>query len=195
MTGWPGDRRGSEDPTAPRRGQRRARESQENWPSQALGPRFQMVADDKQIFLVDLTNGRVWRYFHNTKEAGFTKEDEGFLPMPLYYAGQKHYAASEIEPPPAPPGSLPHSRAGGEAAAMSRVWRQDLAWAGYILGVAVLFGLVQQWPLVRQSWRGELTAKIEQMRDPAPSARIPGSENRQSGPGLRPVSAGPSPVH
>jgi rhodanese-related sulfurtransferase len=47
---------------------------------------------------------------------------------------------------------------------MSRVWRQDLAWAGYILGVAVFFGLVQQWPLVRQSWRGELTAKIEQRR-------------------------------
>jgi len=74
-------------------------------PSQALGPRFQMVTDDKQIFLVDLRNGRVWRYFHNTKEAGFDKEDEGFLPMPLYYAGQKHYVASEIEPPPAPPGS------------------------------------------------------------------------------------------
>lgn len=73
--------------------------------SQALGARFQMVADNKQIFLVDLKDGRVWRYFHNTKEAGFDKEDEGFLPMPLYYAGQKHYVASEIEPPPAPPGS------------------------------------------------------------------------------------------
>ncbi|OGR31052.1 MAG: hypothetical protein A2139_00245 [Desulfobacca sp. RBG_16_60_12] len=47
---------------------------------------------------------------------------------------------------------------------MSRVWRQDLAWAGFILGVAVCFGLVQQWPLVRQSWRGELTGKIEEMR-------------------------------
>jgi len=47
---------------------------------------------------------------------------------------------------------------------MSRVWREDLAWAGYILGVAVCFGLLQQWPMVRQSWRGELTAKIEQIR-------------------------------
>jgi hypothetical protein len=74
-------------------------------PSQALGSRFQMVADNKQIFLVDLKNGRVWRYFHNTKEAGFDKEDEGFLPMPLYYAGQKHYVASEIEAPPPPPGT------------------------------------------------------------------------------------------
>ena len=72
--------------------------------SQAMGSRYQMVADGKQVFLVDLKNGRVWRYFHNTKEAGFSMEDEGFLPMALYYAGQKHYAASEIEPPPdAPP--------------------------------------------------------------------------------------------
>ena len=47
---------------------------------------------------------------------------------------------------------------------MNRVWRQDLAWAGLILGLAVLFGLVQQWPLVRQSWRGELAARLEQAR-------------------------------
>jgi hypothetical protein len=83
-------------------------------PGQALGSRFQMVTDDKQIFLVDLTNGRVWRYFHNTKETGFNKEDEGFLPMPLYYAGQKHFDASEIEPPPAPPGSPPQATPAGK---------------------------------------------------------------------------------
>jgi hypothetical protein len=71
--------------------------------SQAMGSRYQMVADGKQVFLVDLKNGRVWRYFHNTKEAGFSKEDEGFLPMALYYAGQKHYTASEVEPPPGAP--------------------------------------------------------------------------------------------
>ena len=47
---------------------------------------------------------------------------------------------------------------------MSRVWRQDLVWAGFILGIAVLFGLVQQWPLVRQSWQGELAARLEQVR-------------------------------
>jgi rhodanese-related sulfurtransferase len=45
---------------------------------------------------------------------------------------------------------------------MSRVWRQDLAWAAYILGLAVLIGLIQQWPLVRQSWRGELSAVLSQ---------------------------------
>jgi rhodanese-related sulfurtransferase len=48
---------------------------------------------------------------------------------------------------------------------MSREWRQDLAWAGFILGLAALFGLVQQWPLVRQSWRGELSALLEQTRN------------------------------
>ena len=77
--------------------------------SQAMGSRYQMVADGKQVFLVDLKNGRVWRYFQQTKEAGFSREDEGFLPMALYYAGQKHYAASEIEPPPAAPGGPPQS--------------------------------------------------------------------------------------
>jgi rhodanese-related sulfurtransferase len=48
---------------------------------------------------------------------------------------------------------------------MNRVWRQDLAWAGYILGAAVLFGLVQQWPLARQAWQGELAPLLTQMRD------------------------------
>jgi rhodanese-related sulfurtransferase len=48
---------------------------------------------------------------------------------------------------------------------MSRVWRQDLAWAGVILGVAMLIGLVQQWPLVRQSWWGELASLLSQARE------------------------------
>lgn len=78
-------------------------------PSQAMGPRFQMVADGKQVFLVDLKDGRVWRYFRQTKEEGFSREDEGFLPIALYYAGQKHYAASEIEPPPGSPGNPPQA--------------------------------------------------------------------------------------
>ena len=48
---------------------------------------------------------------------------------------------------------------------MSRGWRQDLAWAGFILGAALVFGLAQQWPLVRTSWRGELAARLSQVRD------------------------------
>jgi rhodanese-related sulfurtransferase len=47
---------------------------------------------------------------------------------------------------------------------MSRVWRHDLAWAGYILGLAVLVGLVQQWPLVRTAWQGQLVTRLEQRR-------------------------------
>jgi len=73
--------------------------------SQAQGSRYQMVADGKQVFLVDLQNGRVWRYFHHTKEAGFSMEDEGFLPIGLYFAGKKHYTASEIESPSGVPGN------------------------------------------------------------------------------------------
>jgi rhodanese-related sulfurtransferase len=47
---------------------------------------------------------------------------------------------------------------------MNRLWRQDLAWAAFILGLATLMGLMQQWPLVRQSWHGELVARLEQAR-------------------------------
>jgi rhodanese-related sulfurtransferase len=47
---------------------------------------------------------------------------------------------------------------------MTRRWRHDLVWAGLILGIGLLFGLMQRWPLVVQSWRGELAAKIEQSR-------------------------------
>jgi rhodanese-related sulfurtransferase len=47
---------------------------------------------------------------------------------------------------------------------MTRVLRQDLAWAVYILGLAVFIGLMQQWPLVRQSWQGELAVRLEQAR-------------------------------
>lgn len=68
--------------------------------SQATGSRFQMVTDGKNVFVVDLKDGRVWRYFHETKAAG-GHEDEGFLPMPFYFGGTKHYSASEIGPPAA----------------------------------------------------------------------------------------------
>jgi rhodanese-related sulfurtransferase len=48
---------------------------------------------------------------------------------------------------------------------MNRVWRHDLAWAGFILGASVLFGLIQQWPLARQAWQGELTPLLSQARN------------------------------
>jgi hypothetical protein len=70
--------------------------------SQARGSRFQMVANGQETFLVDLKNGQVWRYFHQGKGGVAGKEDEGFLPLPFYYAGKKHFAASEIEPSSSP---------------------------------------------------------------------------------------------
>jgi hypothetical protein len=81
---------------------------------QAMGARYQMVTDGKQVFLVDLMNGRVWRYYHHTKEAGFSTEDEGFLPIAMFYAGKKHYTAAEIEPPPGAPGNAPQAAPAGK---------------------------------------------------------------------------------
>jgi rhodanese-related sulfurtransferase len=48
---------------------------------------------------------------------------------------------------------------------MNRVWRHDLAWAGVILGAAVLLGLMQHWELVHKSWQGELAPLLAQVRD------------------------------
>ena len=48
---------------------------------------------------------------------------------------------------------------------MSRVWRQDLAWAGVILGAGLLLGLMQHWELVHKSWQGELSPLLSQVRD------------------------------
>jgi rhodanese-related sulfurtransferase len=57
---------------------------------------------------------------------------------------------------------------------MTRVWRQDLAWAGFILGVAVLLGLVQQWPLALQAWQGELSPLLSQARNQRRAAQFQG---------------------
>ena len=68
-----------------------------------LGPRFgvlaasrlreQVVTDGKQTFLADRKEGRVWRYFHHTREGGNLKEEEGFLPLPFFYGGKKYPTA------------------------------------------------------------------------------------------------------
>jgi rhodanese-related sulfurtransferase len=48
---------------------------------------------------------------------------------------------------------------------MNRVWRHDLAWAGFILGASLLFGLIQQWPLAHYAWQGKLTPLLSQARN------------------------------
>ena len=44
-----------------------------------------------------------------------------------------------------------------------RVLQNDLLWAGYLLFLAVIFGLSYQWPLVKIAWRGELTSYLEKV--------------------------------
>jgi len=62
----------------------------------APGARFQVVTDGKQTFLADLKEGRVWRYFHYTRDDGHVKEEEGFLPLPFFFGGKK-YPTADVE--------------------------------------------------------------------------------------------------
>jgi len=58
--------------------------------------RYQLVTDGKNILLADLKAGRVWRYYHHTREGGFAREDEGFLPISLYFQGKKYPSAGQV---------------------------------------------------------------------------------------------------
>lgn len=79
-------------------------------PSQALGSRYQLVGDGKQIFLADLKEGRVWRYFYYGREGSARSEEEGFLPLPLYYGGKKYYSALEVETGPGKAGETSQAK-------------------------------------------------------------------------------------
>ena len=59
------------------------------------GGRYQLVTDGKQTLLSDYKEGRVWRYFHYTRDDGHLKEEEGFLPLPFFYGGKK-YPTAEV---------------------------------------------------------------------------------------------------
>jgi hypothetical protein len=65
-------------------------------PRAVLGFRYQLVTDGKNTLLADLKEGRVWRYYHHTREGGFAREDEGFLPLALHYGGKKYQSAAEV---------------------------------------------------------------------------------------------------
>ena len=52
--------------------------------------------------------------------------------------------------------------------------REDLLWAGYLLVLAVLFGLIYQWPLVKMSWRGGLQAHLDELREAHRAAEFKG---------------------
>jgi hypothetical protein len=64
---------------------------------QTQGGRFQVMAAGKNVFLADVQTGRVWRYYHHTREAGYGRDDEGFLPLGLLFGGKKYYTAREID--------------------------------------------------------------------------------------------------
>jgi rhodanese-related sulfurtransferase len=55
-----------------------------------------------------------------------------------------------------------------------RYWQEDLAWAAFILGLAVFMGLIQHWPLVKVSWQGELQAHLEAARTRERQVRFQG---------------------
>jgi rhodanese-related sulfurtransferase len=57
---------------------------------------------------------------------------------------------------------------------MRGVWRQDLAWAGFILGLGLLLGLMQHWELVHKSWKGGLAPLLSQMREQRRAAQFQG---------------------
>jgi rhodanese-related sulfurtransferase len=48
---------------------------------------------------------------------------------------------------------------------VGRPVHNDLLWAGYLLLLAVVFGLAYQWPLVKVAWRGELTAYLDKIAE------------------------------
>lgn len=68
-------------------------------PKSAVGTRFQLISEGGQTFLADLQEGRVWRYFHHTREGGWAREAEGFIPLRFYYGGKKYYTAREVKAP------------------------------------------------------------------------------------------------
>jgi rhodanese-related sulfurtransferase len=54
------------------------------------------------------------------------------------------------------------------------IWRQDLAWAGFIVLLAVLSGLAHHWKLVRLSWDWQLPAYLETQREKKIQDDLPG---------------------
>ena len=48
---------------------------------------------------------------------------------------------------------------------VGKALRDDFLWAGYLLILAVLFGLFYQWPLVKMAWRGELFTHLDKLRE------------------------------
>lgn len=57
------------------------------------------------------------------------------------------------------------AKPGNQLVVKRRVFRQDLVWAAFILGLAAAVGLAHHWPLVRVAFQGELKPHLEKQRD------------------------------
>ena len=64
-------------------------------PARAAGPRYNIVSDGGKTFMADLQTGRVWRYFHYGKAEGWSKDVEGFAPLPFFQGNKKFFTAGE----------------------------------------------------------------------------------------------------
>lgn len=64
-------------------------------PSRAAGTRYSLVSESGKTFLADLQTGRVWRYFHYGKAEGWSKDIEGFAPLPFFQGNKKFFTAGE----------------------------------------------------------------------------------------------------
>ncbi len=69
----------------------------------AVGPRYALVSDGGKTFLADLQTGRVWRYFHYGKAEGWSKDVEGFAPLPFFQGNRKFFTAGEATGSPESP--------------------------------------------------------------------------------------------
>jgi hypothetical protein len=63
--------------------------------SRASGTRYSLVSEGGKTFLADLQTGRVWRYFHYGKAEGWSKDMEGFAPLPFFQGSKKFFTAGE----------------------------------------------------------------------------------------------------
>jgi hypothetical protein len=66
----------------------------------AAGTRFQIIAEGGHTFMADLQTGRVWRYFRYGKAEGWSKDVEGFAPLPFFQGNKKFFSAGELTGPP-----------------------------------------------------------------------------------------------
>jgi hypothetical protein len=76
-------------------------------PVRATGTRYSLVSEGGKTFMADLQTGRVWRYFHYGKADGWSKEMEGFAPLPFFQGNKKFSTAGEAAGAPEGPDIKP----------------------------------------------------------------------------------------